>query len=84
MFSPQDEMSNISIFHTLGFPVLVGNSRKKFIKQLTGINDTKNRIGGTVSSSLFLMMQGVQILRIHDVDEILQGVKIFKELLNNQ
>ncbi len=77
-------MSNISIFHTLGFPVLVGNSRKKFIKQLTGINDTKNRIGGTVSSSLFLMMQGVQILRIHDVDEILQGVKIFKELYNNQ
>jgi dihydropteroate synthase len=30
-----------------------------------------------------LMMQGVQILRIHDVNELIQGVKVFKELLNN-
>ena len=75
-------ISNISIFHSLGFPILVGNSRKKFIKELSGKNDTKSRVGGTVASSLYLMMQGVQILRIHDVDEILQGVKIFKELVN--
>ena len=74
-------ISNISIFHTLGFPILVGNSRKKFIKELSGKNDTKNRTGGTVASSLYLMMQGVQILRIHDVDEILQGLKVFKELI---
>ena len=72
---------NISIFHSLGFPILVGNSKKKFISELSGKNDTKNRFGGTVSSSLYLMMQGVQILRIHDVDEILQGVKVFKELI---
>ncbi len=76
-------ISNISIFHTLGFPILVGNSRKKFIKDLSGKNDTKNRTGGTVASSLYLMMQGVQILRIHEVDEISQGVKVFKELINN-
>ncbi len=74
-------ISNISIFHTLGFPVLVGNSRKKFIKELSGKNDTKNRTGGTVASSLFLMMQGVQILRIHEVDEIIQGIKVFNELI---
>ena len=72
---------NISIFHSLGFPILVGNSRKKFIKELSGINDTKNRIGGTVASSLYLMTQGVQILRVHEVNEILQGIKIFKELI---
>ena len=36
-----------------------------------------------MSSSVYLMMQGVQILRIHDVDEILQGVKVFKELINS-
>jgi len=76
-------ISNVSIFHTLGFPILVGNSRKKFIKELSGKNDTKNRIGGTVASSIFLMMQGVQILRIHEVDEILQGVKVFRELIKN-
>jgi dihydropteroate synthase len=74
-------ISNISIFHTLGFPILVGNSRKRFIKELSGSNDTKSRIGGTIASSIYLMMQGVQILRIHDVNELLQAIKVFKELL---
>jgi len=74
-------ISNISIFHSLGFPILVGNSRKKFIKELSGKNDTKKRTGGTVASSLYLMMQGVQILRVHDVDDVLQGLKVFKELI---
>ncbi|MDA8937097.1 dihydropteroate synthase [Candidatus Pelagibacter sp.] len=76
-------ISNVSIFHSLGFPILVGNSRKRFIKDLTGKNDTKTRVGGTVASSIYLMMQGVQILRIHDVNELLQGVKVFKGLLKN-
>ena len=76
-------ISNISIFHSLGFPILVGNSRKRFIKEISGKNDTKNRIGGTVASSIYLMMQGVQILRIHDVNELLQGVKVFKRLIKN-
>ena len=75
-------ISNISIFHSLGLPILVGNSRKKFIKEISGKNDSKNRIGGTVASSIYLMMQGVQILRVHDVNELLQGVKVFKELIN--
>ena len=74
---------NISIFHSLGFPILVGNSRKSFIKKLSGINDSKPRIGGTMASSIYLMMQGVQILRIHDVNEILQGIKVFKKIINN-
>jgi dihydropteroate synthase len=74
-------ISNISIFHSLGFPILVGNSRKKFIKELSGRNDTKNRIGGTVASSIYLMMQGVQILRVHEINEIRQGIKVFKEII---
>ena len=76
-------INNISIFHSLGFPILVGNSRKRFIKDLSGKNDTKDRIGGSVASSLYLIMQGVQILRIHDVNELLQGVKVFQELIKN-
>ena len=76
-------ISNISIFHSLGFPILVGISRKKFIKELTGENDTKARTGGTVASSVYLMMQGIQILRIHEVSEILQGIKVFRELIKN-
>ena len=74
---------NISIFHSLGFPILVGISRKKFIKELSGVNDTRNRTGGTVSSVIYLMMQGVQILRVHEVNEILQGIKVFKNLIKN-
>jgi len=75
-------ISNISIFHSLGFPILVGNSRKRFIKELVKKNDSDKRIGGTVASSIYLMMQGVQILRIHDVNELIQGIKVFKELIN--
>ena len=74
---------NISIFHSLGFPILVGNSRKSFVKKLSGENDSKLRIGGTMASSIYLMMQGVQILRIHDVNEIMQGIKVFKKIINN-
>ena len=72
---------NISIFHTLGFPILLGLSRKRFIKDLSGKHDTKERLGGTVASSLYAMMQGVQILRIHDVNELTQSIKVFKELI---
>ena len=73
-------INNISIFHSLGFPILVGNSRKKFIKDISKNNDSKSRIGGTLASSIFLMMQGVQILRIHDVNDVIQGIKVYKEI----
>ena len=74
-------IKSISIFHSLGFPILLGLSRKRFIKDLAGKNDTKERIGGTVASSLYSMMQGIQILRIHDVNELIQSTKVFKELI---
>ncbi len=73
-------LRGISIFHSLGFPIMLGISRKKFIKELSGINDSKNRIGGTISSSLYAMMQGVHILRVHDVNEVNQSIKVFKSL----
>ena len=76
-------MKNISIFHSLGFPILVGNSRKRFIKDISKNNDSKLRIGGTVASSIYMMTQGVQILRIHDVNEIMQGIKVYKEIIKN-
>ena len=73
-------MRNISIFHSLGFPVMLGTSRKRFIKSLSGINDSKERLGGTISSSLVAVMQGIQILRVHDVNEINQSIKVFNSL----
>ena len=76
-------IKSVSIFHTLGFPILLGLSRKKFIKDLSGKNDSKERLGGTIASSLYSMMQGVQILRIHDVNELTQSIKVFKQLIKN-
>ena len=69
------------IFHSLGFPILVGNSRKDLL-EIFPKNDSFTRIGGTISSSLYLMTQGVQILRIHDVNEVMQAIKVFKEITN--
>ena len=74
-------LKNISIYHSLGLPILLGISRKKFIKELSGKNDSSSRLGGTISSSIYAMMQGVQLLRIHDVNEINQSLKVFKELI---
>ena len=73
-------MRNISIYHSLGLPILLGISRKKFIKETSGNNDSSSRIGGTISSSIYAMMQGVQMLRVHDVNEVNQSIKVFKEI----
>ena len=73
-------LKDISVFHSLGFPLLLGISRKRFIKDLSGMNDSKERIGGTISASLWSMMLGVQLLRVHDVNEVNQAIKVFKKL----
>ena len=70
----------ISIFHSLGFPILVGNSRKRFIKEISRQNDSDYRYGGTIASSLYLMTQGIQIIRVHDVNEVKQAIKVYKKL----
>ena len=75
-------IKQISIFHSLGLPILLGVSRKRFIREISGVNDSKNRLGGTLSSSIYSLMQGVQILRVHDVNEINQGLKVFKKIYN--
>ncbi len=75
-------LKNISIFHSLGLPVMLGLSRKRFIKDISKENDTKDRIGGTISSCIQAYLQGVQILRVHDVKEINQAFKVFRELQN--
>ncbi|RPG95653.1 MAG: dihydropteroate synthase [Candidatus Pelagibacter sp. TMED286] len=73
-------LKNISIYHSLGLPIMLGTSRKRFIKNLSGVNDSKERLGGTISSSLLAIMQGVQILRVHDVNEVNQSIKVFNSL----
>ncbi len=76
-------ISKISLFHSLGFPILIGTSRKRFISQISGKNDSNDRTGGTVASVLYLLLQGVKIFRIHNVNEIKQGILVFKRILMN-
>ena len=76
-------ISNISLFHSLGFPILVGTSRKRFINQISGKHDSEDRTGGTLASVLFLLSQGVQIFRVHNVNEVKQGILVFEKILLN-
>ncbi|MDC0943234.1 dihydropteroate synthase [Pelagibacteraceae bacterium] len=75
-------LNKISLFHSLGFPILIGTSRKKFINQISGNYDTKERIGGTLSSIIFSFSQGINFFRVHNVEEVKQGLLIFEALQN--
>jgi len=75
-------LSKISLFHSLGFPILIGTSRKKFINQISKAFDTKERLGGTLASVIFTLSQGIQVFRVHNVGEVKQGILVFKKLSN--
>jgi dihydropteroate synthase len=75
-------LNKISLFHSLGFPLLIGTSRKKFINQISGPFDSKERIGGTLASVLYTLSQGVQIFRVHNVHEVKQAILVFKKIIS--
>ena len=75
-------MSKISIFHSLGCPILIGTSRKRFIEHIVTKFDTLDRTGGTLASVLYGLSQGVQLFRVHNVKEINQGILVFNKILN--
>ncbi len=51
----------------LGFPVLVGASRKSFLGKITGSDDPKNRLFGTVAANVVAFERGASLFRVHDV-----------------
>jgi len=75
-------MSKISTFHSLGCPILIGTSRKRFIEHIVTKFDTPDRTGGTLASVLYGLSQGVQLFRVHNVKEINQGLLVFNKILN--
>ena len=75
-------MSKISIFYSLGCPILIGTSRKRFIEHIVTKFDTPDRTGGTLASVLYGLSQGVQLFRVHNVKEINQGILVFNKILN--
>lgn len=62
-------LSHLSVFHSLGCPLLLGASRKRFIGTLTKAEQAKARMPGSVAIALMAAQQGAQILRVHDVGE---------------
>ncbi len=73
---------NISIFHSLGFPIMLGVSRKRFINSISKESNPENRLGGTISATLLAMMQGIRIHRVHDVKELKQAMSVFYKLIS--
>jgi dihydropteroate synthase len=70
-------MAGLSIFHGLGVPLLVGLSRKGFIGAVTGEKLAADRVHGSVGGALQAAMQGVHILRVHDVKATVQALRMF-------
>jgi dihydropteroate synthase len=74
-------IKNISIFKKLGCPILIGTSRKSFIGMVTGnMKNSDKRIGGSIASSIYAMLKGVDILRVHDVAATVEAVKVIKSI----
>ncbi|WND02892.1 dihydropteroate synthase [Temperatibacter marinus] len=73
-------MNSLSLFHSLGSPVLLGASRKRFIGAVTGVEQAKDRMPGSLASALKAFEQGVQIVRVHDVSETKQALKLIQGL----
>lgn len=63
-------------FHALGVPVLVGPSRKRFIGEILGIADPKDRFCGTLAAVTACALAGVHIVRVHDVAAARQVVEL--------
>jgi dihydropteroate synthase len=66
-------------FVKLGFPVLTGVSRKSMFGQLLN-RDINNRLAGSLAGALLAVQQGAQIVRVHDVAETVDVIKVLQEV----
>ena len=73
-------MNGLSLFHSLGCALVVGASRKRTIGALSGKSPADKRLGGSIAFALKAAEQGAQILRVHDVFETIQAVKVWRGL----
>ncbi len=73
-------LRGLPVLASLGHPVLVGISRKSFIGRLSGVADPGRRLGGSIAAGLFAISQGASILRVHDVPETAQAVRVWQTL----
>ncbi|MBK8491909.1 MAG: dihydropteroate synthase [Saprospirales bacterium] len=72
-------LKNLSAFHILEAPLLVGLSRKSMITRVLDVSPG-NALNGTTALHMVALQQGAQILRVHDVKEAAEVVRIFRQL----
>ena len=75
-------LKHVAIFHGLGCPLLVGASRKRMIGDIGG-GEADSRLGGSLAIALDLARKGVQIIRVHDVYESVQAIKLQNAILRD-
>jgi len=73
-------MNGLALFHSLGCPLVVGASRKRTIGALSGEAPVDRRLGGSIAFAIKAAEQGAQILRVHDVFETVQALRIWRGL----
>ena len=71
-------LRGLALFHGLGCPILLGVSRKGFIGRIGQQPDAALRAPGSIAVGLAGLAQGVQILRVHDVAETVQAVRLWQ------
>lgn len=73
-------LRGLSLFHGLGCPILLGTSRKRFIGAIGGAAEPQDRAPGSIATALGGVAQGVQIVRVHDVAETRQALRLWQAL----
>ncbi len=73
-------IQNLKQFDRAGIPLLVGVSRKSMIGQLLDGRASEGRLAGTIALHYHTLLMGAKILRVHDVREALDSIKIFQNL----
>jgi dihydropteroate synthase len=71
-------MNGLALFHSLGCPLVVGASRKRTIGALSGEAPADKRLGGSIAFAMKAVEQGAQILRVHDVFETVQALRVWR------
>ncbi len=75
-------IKNFNKFKILGCPLLLGGSRKSFIGTVCDETEADKRVYGSISAALYGVENGADILRVHDVKETRQALKVHKAILS--
>ena len=73
-------LNGLATFHGLGLPIVLGASRKRTVGALAGEAPVGQRLGGSLALALAGAGQGVQLLRVHDVFETVQALRVWRGL----